>query len=97
MSRTKANTLALSQASVADIVSEVVRNLQFFDEIMSSPSVEIPAWFVYDTLCDGLSAFHEKLDENAVSGLPGIWDVSQINNFNMLYCNFHQDHLFSFR
>ena len=83
ISRSKANTLAMSQASITVIVSEVVRNLQFFDESMSSPSIEIPAWFVYDTLCDGLSALHEKLDENAVSGLPGIWDVSQINNCNM--------------
>ena len=84
ISRSKANTLAMSQASVTVIVSEVVRNLQFFDESMSSPSIEIPAWFIYDTLCDGLSALHEKLDENTVSGLPGIWDVSQINNCNIL-------------
>ena len=76
ISRSKANTLAISQASVAVIVSEVVRDLQFFEDNMSSPFVEIPAWLVYNILCDGLSAVHEKLDENAVSGLPGIWDVS---------------------
>ena len=54
---------------------------------MSYPFVEIPAWLVYNTLCDGLSAVHEKLDENAVSGLPGIWDVNQINQCTILYCN----------
>ena len=76
MSRSKPNTLSMSQATVAVITSEVVQDIDLFYETSLSPLVQVPAWFVYNTLCDGLNVIHEKLDENAASGLPGIWDVS---------------------
>ena len=79
MSRSKPNTLSMSQPIVAVITSEVVQNFDLFDDSSLSPLVEVPAWFVYNTFCEGLSDLRKKkLDENAVSGLHGIWDVSQI-------------------
>lgn len=102
MSRSKPNTLSMSQAIVAVITSEVVQDINLFDETSLSPLVEVPAWFVYNTLCDGLSVIHEKLDENAVSGLPGIWDVSQIYkrlyrhiNYDIYYCHLFFSRLMS--
>ena len=76
MSRSKPNTMSVSQSNVGATKSEVVQDINLFDGCSLSPLVEVPAWFVYNTLCDGLNVIHEKLDENAVSGLPGIWDVS---------------------
>ena len=89
MSQSKPNTLSMSQAIVAVMTSEVVQDINLFDETSLSHLVEVPAWFVYNTLCDGLSVIHVKLDENAVSGLPGIWDVSQI--YKTLYCHINCD------
>lgn len=89
MSRSKPNTMSMSQANVGVITSEVVQDIHLFDGCLLSPLVEVPAWFVYNTLCDGLSVIHEKLDENTNSGVPGIWDVSQI--YKAFNCHIYSD------
>ena len=95
MSRSKPNTMSVSQSNVGATKSEVVQDINLFDGCSLSPLVEVPAWFVYNTLCDGLSIIHEKLDENTKSGVPGIWDVSQIHRalYRHFYCDINDGHL----
>jgi hypothetical protein len=79
LSRSNKNNLALSQAPIAIVRADGITRLSAEEIDVTLQFFNISAWRMYDILTDGLNVMHDNINETAVGGVPGVWDVRALN------------------
>jgi hypothetical protein len=85
LNRSIKNTLTMSQSKLGTfLMSTDTETLEYMNVPVMTPTVSVPAKFVYDVICATLAIFHADLNENIVDGVAGIWDVCKFYSISHL-------------
>jgi hypothetical protein len=81
LNRSQKNTLTMSQSKVKTFLMQTeYKTCDYMDVPVMTPTIGVPAQFVYDVLIEGLTTYYAQLNEDVINGVAGIWDVSKIKS-----------------
>jgi hypothetical protein len=81
LNRSQKNTLTMSQSKVKTFLMQTeYKTCDYMDVPVMTPTIGVPAQFVYDVLIEGLTTYYAQLNEDVINGVAGIWDVSKIQS-----------------